>query len=605
MKHQPVVFYLSINDQLENDAIKTCLGNAKIKWPSISNDPLNEYTTPFLATMAFPALFPDSKGDPTNPSLLYELTFLSKVQHLIKFAENIEGKWIYRFASHPRFSYWALNMIQRQRTLQQSAIFLKQNPAEAHLTIDELRDMADANNSSTFMSKLSRYVSNITGSPSYWFKIREHLKAIITYKEAPTIFFTFSAADMYWPELHSLFQLHSQDLSSTEKRKNVIDNPHIVDWYFTKRIEKFLKYWLYDTLGAEWHWYRYEFQARGSIHCHGMARLKSDPGLCKLTEIALKGYLAEKCEQDLDNSSVSFDIEQGKKASQQVCDYHDKLISTWNPELPQDGNWQNPQIHPCSRQYSDISENESQSDYIDLLNTVQRHTRCSTKYCLRHVNGSTDLHCRFNYPFDCCEKTQLLFEQIHTRDNTPHYKAKVITKRNDPRLNNHQKTQLQGWRANCDIQVIIDHHACVEYLTKYAAKGEPRSSVLDAFNGVISSNNDLDSEKAVKKIMIKTLRQRDFGAQETMHLLLSLKLYSSTFHILPVNLNGSHRIETKTSESQYCAKDSLLDVYAKRKEYQESHPNILDINLLDFVRQFKVVNHKCCAKGFSKLLSQS
>ena len=116
MKHQPVVFYLSINDQLENDAIKTCLGNAKIKWPSISNDPLNEYTTPFLATMAFPALFPDSKGDPTNPSLLFEITFLSKVQRLIKFAENIEGKWIYRFASHPRFSYWALNMIQRQRT---------------------------------------------------------------------------------------------------------------------------------------------------------------------------------------------------------------------------------------------------------------------------------------------------------------------------------------------------------------------------------------------------------------------------------------------------------------------------------------------------------
>ena len=85
---------------------------------------------------------------------------------------------------------------------------------------------------------------------------------------------------------------------------------------------------------------------------------------------------------------------------------------------------------------------------------------------------------------------------------------KVITKRNDPRLNNHQKTQLQGWRANCDIQVIIDHHACVEYLTKYAAKGEPRSSVLDAFNGVIGSNNDLDSEKAVKKITIKTLRQK-------------------------------------------------------------------------------------------------
>ncbi len=57
-------------------------------------------------------------------------------------------------------------------------------------------------------------------------------------------------------------------------------------------------------------------------------------------------------------------------------------------------------------------------------------------------------------------------------------RAKIVTKRNDSRLNNHQRLQLQGWRANCDIQVVIDHYACVEYLIKYAAKGEPRSPML-------------------------------------------------------------------------------------------------------------------------------
>ncbi|CAB3978949.1 Hypothetical predicted protein [Paramuricea clavata] len=174
-----------------------------MNWPSLGDEPLNEYSTPFLATMAFPSLFPDSRGDPTNPCLLHNVTFSSKVQHLIKFAEKNDNKWVYRFASHPRFSYWALDMIQRRRALQQSAIFLKQNPAEAHLTIDQLKDMANANDSYTFMSKLSRYVGNVTGSPSYWFKIREDLKAIISQKGAPTIFFTFSAAD-----LHGLNSIH-------------------------------------------------------------------------------------------------------------------------------------------------------------------------------------------------------------------------------------------------------------------------------------------------------------------------------------------------------------------------------------------------------------
>ena len=37
-----------------------------MNWPSVDNQPLNEYQTPYLATMAFPTLFPDGKGDPTN-----------------------------------------------------------------------------------------------------------------------------------------------------------------------------------------------------------------------------------------------------------------------------------------------------------------------------------------------------------------------------------------------------------------------------------------------------------------------------------------------------------------------------------------------------------
>ena len=40
-----------------------------MNWPSIQNKPFNEHTTPYLAKMAFPTLFPDGKGDPTNLSL--------------------------------------------------------------------------------------------------------------------------------------------------------------------------------------------------------------------------------------------------------------------------------------------------------------------------------------------------------------------------------------------------------------------------------------------------------------------------------------------------------------------------------------------------------
>ena len=296
---------------------------------------------------------------------------------------------VYRFASHPRFSYWAFNMIQRKRILQQSGIFLKQNPGEAHLTIDELQEMAASNTANVFMSKVPRYVGNIVGANAYWNRVREELKAIITSIGAPMLFFTFSSADMHWSELHALFKADSEcdigNYTSQIRQQNVINKPHIVDWFFTQRLESFVKHWLYDTLGAKSHWFRYEYQGRGSIHCHGTAKLRNDPGLCQLSRTALKGFLAQKFKDDSDCSDTTEldqDIEAGEKAGDTVCQYVDWLLSTINPNPPDEDRCMRPEVHPCQRNHHDIHEMDKQSDYVDLLNVVQHHTHCGTSFVL-------------------------------------------------------------------------------------------------------------------------------------------------------------------------------------------------------------------------------
>ena len=116
---------------------------------------------------------------------------------------------------------------------------------------------------------------------------------------------------------------------------------------------------------------------------------------------------------------------------------------------------------------------------------------------------------------------------MHSKNNNEQqYRAKIVTKRSDSRLNNNQQLQLQGWRANCDIQVTIDHYACVEYLTKYAVKGEPRSPLIkQAFNAIVqNASNTTNPHKTIKKVVMKTLGERDYAAQELMHHLLSLKV---------------------------------------------------------------------------------
>jgi hypothetical protein len=162
-------------------------------------------------------------------------------------------------------------------------------------------------------------------------------------------------------------------------------------------------------------------------------------------------------------------------------------------------------------------------------------------------------------------------------------------------LNNHQQLQLQGWRANCDIQVVIDHYACVEYLTKYAAKDEPRSPLLkQAFNSIVQNvDNNSDPHRAIKKIVMKTLGERDYAAQETMHHLLSLKLHSSSFKVIPVSLNGSRRVRENPSieDGDSCTDDSLVDVYANRQQYDSSQA-VMNMNFTQFATTNQVINQK-------------
>lgn len=184
-----------------------------------------------------------------------------------------------------------------------------------------------------------------------------------------------------------------------------------------------------------------------------------------------------------------------------------------------------------------------QMDYVDLLNSVERHTTCSTKYCLRQ-NDKSELTCRFHFPFDSCNNTRIDFDPINTKTGEIKYRATIVTKRNDSRLNRHQPLQLQGWRANCDIQIILDYHACLEYLVKYTSKAEKMSSVVkSAFTNVVSKLTDLsDVHSTIKQLMLKTVGQRDYSVQEVMHHLLSLKFVSATYEVVSASLDGSRRI---------------------------------------------------------------
>ena len=69
--------------QQEIEAIRNQLSeNKPMQWPSVENEPWNEYQVSHLATMAFPTLFPDGKGDPTNQGFRRDVSHQERIKHL-------------------------------------------------------------------------------------------------------------------------------------------------------------------------------------------------------------------------------------------------------------------------------------------------------------------------------------------------------------------------------------------------------------------------------------------------------------------------------------------------------------------------------------------
>ena len=89
----------NVNRKKEKDIIDENFLDHTIKhnW-NVGSEPLNKFSVQYLASMSFSTLFPDGKGDPTHDAIIYNTSdniteaFALKLNHLIKFGENIDGK---------------------------------------------------------------------------------------------------------------------------------------------------------------------------------------------------------------------------------------------------------------------------------------------------------------------------------------------------------------------------------------------------------------------------------------------------------------------------------------------------------------------------------
>lgn len=232
-----------------------------------------------------------------------------------------------------------------------------------HLTMQQLREMAQNDQLDDIASKLYRVAAEIPGTRPYWTKQRRNLEAMIRQLGCPAVFITLSAADIHWYDLH--MHLQDGDVGNyIQRMQRLNQNPVLAAEYFKRRVKLFIENILYPLLDAEDHWLRYEWQHRSSSHVHGVFWLKNAPNLSL------------------------------REPDHNILRYWDPMVTAMNP-MPGVQHQMNP--HPSSIPRSDMSN--TNLDLSRLLHYAQRHSRCTRSYCLRRSgNPDNPEVCRFGFP---------------------------------------------------------------------------------------------------------------------------------------------------------------------------------------------------------------
>jgi hypothetical protein len=131
--------------------------------------------------------------------------------------------------------------------------------------------MVDSNNNQdleVLAQRIARRAAALPGTRPYWTDASRKLKAQIRDPncKSPHLFFTVSAADIQWPDLHQHMPappgappLDEQE-AYRKRMADLNDNPAIAAFYFQKRWKIFYDEVVEPQLDVVDHWWRFEWQ---------------------------------------------------------------------------------------------------------------------------------------------------------------------------------------------------------------------------------------------------------------------------------------------------------------------------------------------------------
>ena len=425
-------------------------------------------------------------------------------------------------------------------------------------------------------------------SPAYLETKKKDVFAMIRQLGLPTWFMSLSSADTRWFDLLkmlsnlndgiTLSDEQIRNMTWEQKVKLIQKDPVTCSRYFDHRVQQFINIVLKSShvcLGQITdYFYRVEFQQRGSPHIHMLVWVKNAPKYKVNSNKEITEFVDRYLKCDTDNTNMK-----------------------------------------------------------DIQLQVHKHSRTCHK--------KADRICRFGYPLPPLENTMILepldtegdkykkmYEKVHKKMNTEKdgfdvtYEqflsevleiskedyikcirsslkaSKVFLKRTpkDIRLNLYNDKVLKAWKANIDIQFILDPYACAMYIVSYISKSQRGMSSLLYAAAKEARNGNLDIKRQVRHIGNVFSNCVEVSAQEAVYLVLQMPLTRSTRDVVFVNTSTpKQRIQllktkSKLDELPEYSTDVVADNDIKR--YSRRPICLENWCLADYVSQLEVIYPK-------------
>ena len=419
-----------------------------------------------------------------------------------------------------------------------------------------------------------KFLRALRGSPPYFEKAKKDLFAMIRELGTASLFCSFSSAETQWIHLLRILgqvidkkeytDNELENLNWEEKCRLIQSDPVTCARHFDYQINQFLcNFLLSDAapLGkiADW-FYRVEYQQRGSPHIHMLIWLKDAPRFGIDSDEKVVAFVTKviSCQKPTDNSELLKLVNRQIHRHSHTCRKKSKTECRFN--YPQ------PPMRATTILYPISVEEEEHAQLKQLKETWK-----SIKKQLNDMKEGEDITFeQLLLNLNVSEETYLL--AIRSSLNSP----TIFLKRqpNELRINNYNGSCLSAWRANMDIQFVLDVYACAMYIVSYISEAQKGiSEILRAACDEARKGNTTIKQQ-VRDIGNKFLNNVEISAQEAVYIVLQLPMRKASRQVVFVNTSPPEErvkllkcfsdIKEMEDDCEEIYASSLLDRYAKR-----------------------------------------